>query len=82
MNCIRLRCMRLTHHGAVIQKIGDAAQMTILPCSVSDLRNVLTSGTKNDAMNQGKQVISLGFRKLQFKSQNELDDRQVEGYHG
>jgi hypothetical protein len=27
-------------------------------------------------------VIQLWFRKFQFESQNELDDRQVEGYHG
>jgi hypothetical protein len=48
----------------MIQKIGDAAQMTVLPSSVANLRNVLTPGTKNDAMNERKQVISLGLRKL------------------
>jgi hypothetical protein len=56
--------------------------MTILSCSVANLSNVLTPSAKNDAVNERKQVIPLGFRKLQFESQNELDDRQVEGYHG
>jgi hypothetical protein len=32
-------------------------------------------------MDERKQVIPLGFRKLQFKSKNELDDWQVEGYY-
>jgi hypothetical protein len=63
-------------------EVGDAAQMTMLPGSVSDLCNVLASGTKNDTMNERKQVIQLGFRTLQLQSQNKLDDRQVEGYHG
>lgn len=44
----------------MIRKIGDAAQMTILPSCVANLRNVLTPGTKNDAMNERKQVIPLG----------------------
>jgi hypothetical protein len=46
------------------------------------LHYILTPGTKNDAMHERKQVVALGFRKLQFESQNELDDRQVEGDHG
>jgi hypothetical protein len=54
----------------------------MMPSSIANLRNVLTPGTKNDAMHERKQVVALGFRKLQFESQNELDDRQVEGYHG
>jgi hypothetical protein len=35
----------------MIQKMGDAAQMTILPGRVANLRNVLPPGTKNDAVN-------------------------------
>jgi hypothetical protein len=66
----------------MIQEIGDAAQMTILPCSIAYLRDIFAPSTKNDAMNESVQVIPLRSRKLQLKSQNKLDDGQVEGYHG
>ena len=35
--------------------------------SLIDLRYIFTSGTKNNAVNDGKQMTKLGFRKPKFK---------------
>lgn len=55
--------------------------MMVVFSSVLNLRDIFTSGTENDAMDQSEQMIQLWFGKFQFQCQNELDDRQIEGYH-
>jgi hypothetical protein len=59
----------------MIQEIGDTAEMTIVFRGVLNLRHIFTSGTENDAVNEGEQMAKLGFRKSQLQRQNELDDR-------
>ena len=66
----------------MIQKIRRIAQVTIASSGISDLRHILTSRTQNDAVDEGKQMAELRFRKFQLQGQNELDDGQAEGYHG
>jgi hypothetical protein len=43
----------------MIQEIGDTAQMTVIFGSVLDLRDIFTPGTKNDAMDESKQMSEL-----------------------
>jgi hypothetical protein len=51
----------------MIQKIRDIAEVTISSGSLLNLCNIFTSGTKNDAVNEGKQMTKLWFRKFQLQ---------------
>lgn len=66
----------------MVQEIRCAAQMPIVFSGLLNLGGIFPSGAKNDAMNESKQMTELRLGKLQFQSQNKLDDGQVEGYHG
>ncbi|WP_181592663.1 hypothetical protein [Paenibacillus sp. YN15] len=45
----------------MIQEIRRAAKMAITLGRLLDLRDILTSGAENDAMDEGKQMIQLRF---------------------
>ncbi|RAV02656.1 hypothetical protein DQG13_09100 [Paenibacillus sp. YN15] len=46
---------------SMIQEIRRAAKMAITLGRLLDLRDILTSGAENDAMDEGKQMIQLRF---------------------
>ncbi|MBJ6362143.1 hypothetical protein ACFOQM_12655 [Paenibacillus sp. GCM10012307] len=51
----------------MIQKIRDITEVSLSSSSMLDLSYIFTPGTKNDTVNEGKQMTKLRFREFQLQ---------------